>query len=162
MIRISTRSTRPPSQPATSPMAWILGHLVNSRYGAGGLLGATEVYEHAALTGRGSSSDDPEALPGLPATLAELRASGDRLAAGLDAISTASLDASGPAGVPSMDGTVLGTLTFLALHECYHLGQLGMLRKAAGLPGRNGPRWSLSPSSRTCWCSLTARRSMRN
>ncbi|MEZ4388103.1 MAG: DinB family protein [Candidatus Krumholzibacteriia bacterium] len=123
--------------PGTSPMAWILGHLVNSRHGMARLLGGDDVYAHAALTARGSSSAEPGLLPDLDATLAVWQRLDTRLAGLLDAASAGLLDAPAPGRAPSLDGTVLGTLTFLALHEC-HLGQLGMLRKAAGLPGLAG------------------------
>jgi hypothetical protein len=124
--------------PGTSPMAWILGHLVNSRHGAGGLLGAAEQYAYAELTARGASCADPAVLPDLPTTLDDWRSSGERLAARLPEATPELLDGPAPDRVPSMDGTVLGTLAFLALHESYHLGQLGLLRKAAGLPGLAG------------------------
>jgi uncharacterized damage-inducible protein DinB len=32
------------------------------------------------------------------------------------------------------DGSVLGAVAFLAQHESYHMGQLGLLRKALGYP----------------------------
>jgi hypothetical protein len=32
------------------------------------------------------------------------------------------------------DRTLLGALAFLAQHESYHVGQLALLRKYAGLP----------------------------
>ena len=37
---------------------------------------------------------------------------------------------------PDGSATVAGALGFLAWHESYHLGQLGLLRRLAGKPGR--------------------------
>ena len=39
---------------------------------------------------------------------------------------------------PGMENSVRGTVTFLAFHESYHLGQLGYLRKFHGLDGAFG------------------------
>ena len=35
-------------------------------------------------------------------------------------------------GKPSIDGTIGGTIGFLCLHESYHLGQMGFIRKWLG------------------------------
>jgi uncharacterized damage-inducible protein DinB len=35
---------------------------------------------------------------------------------------------------PMPNATVLGVLTFLVQHESYHIGQLALFRKCAGLP----------------------------
>jgi uncharacterized damage-inducible protein DinB len=37
-------------------------------------------------------------------------------------------------GFPGVDRTRLGALTFLVQHDSYHIGQLALLRKPAGLP----------------------------
>ena len=36
--------------------------------------------------------------------------------------------------LPGVDRTRLGALTFLVQHDSYHIGQLALLRKPAGLP----------------------------
>jgi uncharacterized damage-inducible protein DinB len=35
---------------------------------------------------------------------------------------------------PIEDNTKFGALTFMVQHETYHIGQLGILRRALGLP----------------------------
>ena len=52
----------------------------------------------------------------------------------LDAITVAELDAVAKSPFPGPEQSVLGLLTFLAQHDSYHVGQLAMLRKHAGLP----------------------------
>jgi len=43
------------------------------------------------------------------------------------------LDAPVDARFPGVDRTRLGALTFLVQHDSYHIGQLALLRKPAGL-----------------------------
>jgi uncharacterized damage-inducible protein DinB len=38
--------------------------------------------------------------------------------------------------LPDGSDTIAGALRFLAWHEAYHLGQLGLFRRLAGKPGR--------------------------
>jgi uncharacterized damage-inducible protein DinB len=54
----------------------------------------------------------------------------------LDAITAAELDASivSPFPLPIGDPTTLSLLTFFVQHDSYHIGQLALLRKHAGLP----------------------------
>ena len=124
--------------PDTSPMAWILGHLVGSRHLGNRLLGGDEQFVHADRFKRGSAADDPASLPAARELLATWQSISERFESRLASATAVLLDGRGPHGVPSTDDTVLGTVTFLALHESYHLGQLGLLRKASGLPGLAG------------------------
>jgi len=122
----------------TSPMAWIFGHITGSRYGVGRLLGSDEAYPFADRFRRGAAVGDPATMPSAAELRAAWRAIGETIAARCATVDPAVLDAAQPGPVPSFDGTVLGTLGFLALHESYHLGQLGLLRKAFGYPGLAG------------------------
>jgi uncharacterized damage-inducible protein DinB len=51
----------------------------------------------------------------------------------LEVLTAADLDASFGSRFPGQH-TVLGVLTFLVQHDSYHVGQLALLRKYAGLP----------------------------
>lgn len=113
-------------------IAWSLGHLLHFRNDALALLGAPkeDAYgERFAST----AATDGEGYP----TLDTLRGDWDRaaaaLAAALEKATEDSLDAqaTGPHDVK----TVRDRLAFLAFHEGYHLGAIGALRKALGLPG---------------------------
>lgn len=124
--------------PDTSPMAWILGHMVGSRYLSNRLLGGCETFEYADLFARSTSSADPDAMPSLEEMLGLWNGISGPLDERLNAASPDQLDRKSSGRVPSTDETILGTINFLALHESYHLGQLGFLRKAGGLPGLAG------------------------
>ena len=52
----------------------------------------------------------------------------------LDTASPEDLDTPVDTRFPGVDRTRLGALTFLVQHDSYHVGQLALLRKPAGLP----------------------------
>ena len=52
----------------------------------------------------------------------------------VDAASAEELETAVDARFPGVDRTRLGALTFLVQHDSYHIGQLALLRKPAGLP----------------------------
>jgi hypothetical protein len=114
---------------------WLLGHLAATRRWALRLLGlATEEQPWEAHFGQGRRpsplSDDiaPELL-----REAFLNA-GETLRAHLAAATPAQIDA-GFREFPDGSRTMGGGVHFLHFHEAYHLGQLGLLRRAAGKPG---------------------------
>ena len=124
--------------PGTSSMAWILGHMTGSRFLMNKLLGGTEKSPNSEPFHRGATDIDHAALPTVDEIMALWTSMAEILPGRLDSAPDEVLNAAGPEGLPSMDGTILGNLTFLALHESYHLGQLGLLRKASGQPGLAG------------------------
>ncbi len=76
------------------------------------------------------------AMDGLDdAVAAAWRGVGERIAARLPLLTPAQLDAPAPGSFPGGDPSVLGALAFLSLHESYHLGQLGYLRRLLGREG---------------------------
>ena len=118
---------------------WVLGHVVSSRAGIARALGA-EVYlprERAQVYERGSAALTA-ASPVLP--LEELVALYDRYQADHLARLARADAATFAREVPSLFrpevleplGVFLSSLVF---HEGYHVGQLGLLRRAIGKPG---------------------------
>jgi uncharacterized damage-inducible protein DinB len=115
---------------------WILGHLVGAQNSAMGLAKQTPVWEDDSLA-RASSTPITSAEGAIDwDTLVErFVASESRFLSGLDALTEDELDEDGfvdPFGNPTTRGQLLN---FLALHQNYHVGQLGMTRRLIGLPG---------------------------
>ena len=113
----------------------VLGHLVDARNGMLGLLGRGPVLDAAVAKAyaRGTTPDSQ------PAALADLQAAfhaaQDQLLAAL-AEADAVLDK--PAPYSPLDNpkeTVGSLLAMLLFHEAYHVGQLGVLRRATGAAG---------------------------
>jgi hypothetical protein len=116
---------------------WIAGHLAVCRRRVQAMLGlplADAPWE--ALFGRGTRPAD------LPADLdpqVALRAfldSSPVLAGHWDQVTGADLGKPLGRTLPDGSDTIGGAIRFLAWHEAYHLGQLGLLRRLAGKPGR--------------------------
>ncbi|MEQ9398300.1 MAG: DinB family protein [Longimicrobiales bacterium] len=110
-----------------STAQWVLGHLVYWRSQVVGMLGGTPLWgegEHEEF--RGVERADLSGAPGR--TFSELQSDLAQV--------TRRLDAAFEGAEPS--GDLIGTLQFLAAHEAYHAGQLGVFRRLAGLPGAIG------------------------
>ncbi len=113
--------------------AWIVGHLVSTRRRILKLVGgavpeAPEWEQHYARGGPGASAhvDWATLVAAFEATDQELKAAFLQVA-----------DWDRPTHNPAL-GTAQPleqVLVFLFMHECYHLGQIGIIRKLLGLPG---------------------------
>jgi len=71
-------------------------------------------------------------------TLGETRRAWDDVSARLDArlaeLTAEDLAKESPARFPIADATLVGMIAFLTQHDSYHVGQISLLRRAAGLP----------------------------
>lgn len=120
--------------PATNSAAFIAAHVAESRFALAAWLGAPVENPLAAALEGAKGIDDVRELP----ALAEIRAAWDRASAAMTArlaeLTAEELDGPSPARFPAGGPTLLGALAFLAQHDSYHIGQLALLRKHAGLP----------------------------
>ena len=116
---------------------WILGHITLARRRLSRALGiAIDAVEGEDEFWMGATPDpehrdypEPEILA------AEFRQLGEKLMAAMAEMSTA--DAEQPFGHRFPDGSedLKGGARFMFMHESYHLGQIGLLRRVYGLPG---------------------------
>lgn len=126
-------------QPAGNCANWVAGHVTNSRLGILKLLGRKPPVDPEPY-GRYQRSSDPLTAGDGALTLERIRhdfaATGDALAAGLAELTDEAIAAPAPyspAGLP--DETIGTLLVMLVFHESYHVGQLGLLRRLAGIEG---------------------------
>ncbi|HEX4499254.1 MAG TPA: DinB family protein [Thermoanaerobaculia bacterium] len=125
-------SLRAPESGGNS-LNWVLGHLLYYRNRILSLLGAPPAWDspQAARYARGSAPLGPDDDP---VPLETLRAGFDRsqelLLAALAAISEEELAAVNERGEP-----VIQRLALLGMHEAYHGGQIGLLRRLTGHSG---------------------------
>lgn len=119
---------------AGSSIAYLAGHLTSSRYGLLKSLGAATENPFQDLYGADVGSKDGSAYP----SITELRAGWDdaaeKLHSALEAVTDEEALAADEDGFPIPDQTMRGRLTFLAWHESYHIGQIGILRTETGYP----------------------------
>jgi uncharacterized damage-inducible protein DinB len=122
---------RPASGVASA--AWIVGHLVNARRRIVKLVGGTVLEEpaweqHYARGGPGATPhlDWAGLVSAFQATDPDLKTAFQQVA-----------DWDRPTINPALgtDQPLEQVLSFLFMHECYHLGQIGLIRKLHGLPG---------------------------
>jgi uncharacterized damage-inducible protein DinB len=114
--------------------AFVAAHLADSRYYILSLLGGSQA---SPLEGAGGGFNDITKVTSYPPVteiLAAWSGVADLLDQRLKSMTTAELDAPIEPGFLIENQTLLGVLTFMVQHDSYHLGQLGLLRKYAGLP----------------------------
>jgi len=113
-------------------LLWVAGHAANSRSNLARIAGAGIDAYRPDLFGRGALPADPSAYPGLAAVRSGWDEAVAALAPRLAALAEAELRAAAPFNPPVADKSVLGAMAFLTMHECYHLGQLGYIRRLLG------------------------------
>jgi uncharacterized damage-inducible protein DinB len=125
---------------------WVLGHLVNVQNVVMKLIGAPPVWESPQLERARFDHRIRDAAEAIDweTLVTRFNASHDACLSALKALSDEALAEKMPDafGRPSSRGGVLGVLV---VHQCYHSGQLGMARRAAGkqaailAPGQTAP-----------------------
>jgi hypothetical protein len=115
---------------------WIVGHIAASRRRVLGLLGCAKPAEPwEAHFGRGSSPGDLPAELDMKALVEDCHASQAAMDPAWATLTVGALAEGLGRTLPDGTDTVCGALRFLAWHEAYHLGQLGLFRRLAGKPG---------------------------
>ncbi|MDX1501240.1 MAG: DinB family protein [Thermoanaerobaculia bacterium] len=119
---------------AGSSIAYLTGHLCSSRYGLLKTLGAAEDNPYQELFGLGAGSRDGSAYPPLPELAAGWDDTAARLHEALESVTDERARQPGAENLPTGDRTLRGQLAFIAWHESYHVGQIGLLRTEMGYP----------------------------
>jgi len=109
-------------------MLWNYGHVTNSRCGLLMMLGVEHERFHNDLFGRGASHADFEKYPDIDLIQAAFAEVTGKLLVRFETLTDEEL----PRDFPIADKSVAGAITFLALHEIYHAGQMAYLRKWLG------------------------------
>ncbi len=118
---------------------WVAGHMVYARAALARLLGLTEeLTPFGGVFDRGAPFDPAAAYPPLTEITALFADLGQRIRTRAETISEAVLAAPAPFNLPISDKSILGGIAFLALHESYHAGQLGYLRRLLGYDSATG------------------------
>jgi uncharacterized damage-inducible protein DinB len=119
---------------ATNHATFVAAHLVESRYYTLKILGAGIPCPLERYLGVRRGIDEITEWP----SHGEIRAAWAEVSAALETrmanIPAEALDAPTGTRMPVEDTSMLGVFSFLVQHDSYHLGQLSLLRKHAGLP----------------------------
>ena len=113
-------------------LLWVMGHLIVHRGRTLQFLGRDWDASWASLFARGAERIADAEYP----SAEEMRSAWSRvsteLSAALRGASPETLAEAAPAGPPSFDGKLGGTVAFFAFHDTYHTGQISYLRKWLG------------------------------
>ncbi|HEV2349641.1 MAG TPA: DinB family protein [Terriglobia bacterium] len=114
-------------------LLWVAGHVTFSRGQIVNTLGTPWTDPWAGLFAGGTKPAEQNSYPD-PVEIARVWDEvSEKLAAALEAATPEALAKPAPAGrAPQFDGLVSGKIAFLSLHEAYHMGQMGFLRKWLG------------------------------
>jgi len=121
----------------SNPALWLFGHLVFSRAQLLGALGEPVETGWGTLFSRGATVEGPAGYPSRDAIATVLAEVSPRLYTKLGSLTAEDLAKPGTGPVPLIQ-TLGDRVTFLTMHDSYHVGQLAYLRKQLGLPGLVG------------------------
>jgi hypothetical protein len=123
--------------PGSSSTNWVVGHVIATRNAVLPAVGQQPVWGEDELRRyrRGSDLLDPQdALP-LDDIKRAFAQSQERLLAGIAAVPAEDWSSPAPFNVGPMPETLGSLLTKIAIHESYHFGQAGILRRVVGKAG---------------------------
>jgi uncharacterized protein YndB with AHSA1/START domain/uncharacterized damage-inducible protein DinB len=128
--------TRP--TPQTNAMLWIIAHAVTVRASMLKMLGVTVDTGWGDLFARGATPRDTEAYPDRDEILRVHATVAAQLATTLASLTPTDLVKEIPNSRFPGAKTMADQIAFLALHDSYHVGQLGYIRKELGFGGMVG------------------------
>ncbi len=114
---------------------WVAAHLVKARHGMLRWLGAERANPLPAGLVAAKGITDVTAWPALDEVRAAWTHVSHALRDRLATVSAADLDAPVDVRFPVFEQTAFALIVFMVMHDTYHVGQLSVLRKLAGLPG---------------------------
>jgi uncharacterized damage-inducible protein DinB len=110
---------------------WLAGHVVWARAMTLGFLGVpwSRPWLGQFARGKFAEAGEPPSADEMLSAWADVK---QALTAALEEASAEKLAGASPDKAPSFDGTIAGTVGFMAFHETYHVGQAAYLRKWLG------------------------------
>jgi hypothetical protein len=116
----------------SNPLLWLAGHVTHFRTRLLTLVGVPRdfpwgsLFDTGAKVGPASLYPKPDDITAVWEELSEL------LVQRLSTLTEADLATPPAARVPSTDATLRGAIGYFSLHEAYHVGQMGYVRKWLG------------------------------
>jgi hypothetical protein len=120
MQRISTHN---------NPLNWLATHTVWARYNTAALMGKPGNNPYTGLFENFKPFETTMKFDSLEKIKEEWRKASALIREGLAAVTEEHLDSAAPFKNPTGDATIGGTIAFLAQHESYDIGQMGLLKK---------------------------------
>jgi uncharacterized protein YndB with AHSA1/START domain/uncharacterized damage-inducible protein DinB len=121
--------------PHTNAMLWLLGHMVTARGGLLKMLGDEYDTGVGELFARGAKVQDASSYPTRETLTDAMREVNTRLYARLGTLTSETLAQPASRTFTPAVQTLRDQIAFLVMHDTYHVGQLGYVRKALGYEG---------------------------
>lgn len=118
----------------TNSAAFVALHLLDSRYAVARLVGLERISPFAPMTDGKRSIGDMSEMPSLAEMKDAWKAITGELRERLKDLTAEDLSRDTGTKAPIDDRTLLTVLAFYFQHDSFHMGQLSLLRKQAGLP----------------------------
>jgi hypothetical protein len=119
-------------------LTWVVGHIIWARAAVAGMLGSPFSKPWFPLVARGSKIADPAEYPSSAELSLALQEVTALLNAAMENATEEVLAGPAPGRTPSADGKLSGTVSFLAWHDTFHVGQTVYLRGWLGHGGVHG------------------------
>lgn len=116
----------------TNSLAFIACHVLDARFHLMKLAGHERTNPWQAMFDAATDVTTMTEYPPLYELLAEWEDLHEATIASLSGMTSPELDAESPPGFPTEVRSILGGMSFLAFHEAYHVGQMGLVRKYLG------------------------------
>ena len=116
----------------TNSLAFIACHALDARFYLMRLAGHERTNPWQSLFDAATDISTMKEFPPLYEVMAEWDELHEATLECLAEMTPAELDAESQGRVPTDDRSILGGITFLAFHEAYHVGQMGLVRKYFG------------------------------
>ena len=130
-VELQRAMTRP--GPVSNPLLWLAGHVTQFRSRLLTLLGVPRDFPFGDVFDTGSRVGGPEIYPKPEEIVAMWEEISEVLFDRLNALTEEDLNAPPSARVPTTDATLRGAIGYFSLHEAYHVGQMGYVRKWLGM-----------------------------
>jgi hypothetical protein len=116
-------------------LSWVVGHIIWARAAVAGMLGSPFSKPWFPLVARGSKIADAAEYPSSAELSLALQEVTALLNTAMENASEEALSVPAPGRTPSADGKLSGTVSFLAWHDTFHVGQAAYLRCWLGHSG---------------------------
>ena len=119
--------------PVSNPLLWLAGHVIHFRTRMLSLVGVTRDFPWGDVFDTGSRVGDASLYPEPAVLLVAWEEMSELLMERLAMLTDEDLVVPPIARVPSTDATLRGAIGYFSLHEAYHVGQMGYVRKWLGM-----------------------------
>lgn len=113
-------------------LLWIAGHITTSRYGVARLIGLPDKCPFGELFARNAPIRSHDEYPSAKEIELAFKEMSGKLMDRFEELMPEDLEMEISEGYPLPKNDVLHAISFLAFHEAYHIGQMGLVRRLLG------------------------------